>query len=57
MAVFRRSKRSTELLLEHCLTLVCAPPRPTGPTAKDRLDAVLGRELARQLVAALSPTR
>jgi len=49
-----RSTRAAELLLEHCFALVWDPPRVT---AKDRLDAVLGRELARRLVAALSPAR
>jgi hypothetical protein len=54
MNTARRSKRASELLLEHCFGLLCEPPRQT---AKDRLDAVLGRELARRLVVALSPTR
>jgi hypothetical protein len=47
-----RSRRASELLLEHCFALVWEPPRVT---ARDRLDAVLGRELARRLVAALVP--
>jgi hypothetical protein len=43
------SKR-TQLLLEHCLALDDAQ----RPTAAARLEALLGRELARRLVRALS---
>jgi hypothetical protein len=49
-----KSKRASELLLEHCFALLW---EPRTPTAKDRLDEVLGRELARKLVMALSPAR
>ena len=49
-----KSKRATELLLEHCFALLW---EPQTPTAKDRLDEKLGRDLARTLVAALSPAR
>jgi hypothetical protein len=47
-------RRASERLLEHCFALLW---EPGAPTAKDRLDEVLGRELARTLVAALTPAR
>jgi hypothetical protein len=49
-----KSRRASELLLAHCFGVLWEPPRPT---AKDRLDAVLGPELALRLVASLSPVR
>jgi hypothetical protein len=41
--------RGLELLAVHCAAL-----DPEAPTARERLDAVLGCELARKLVFALS---
>jgi hypothetical protein len=49
-----KSKRASELILEHCFALLW---EPQAPTARDRLDEQLGRDLARTLVAALSPAR
>lgn len=46
---------ASELLLAHCRSLESAESR--GPTASLRLEAALGSELARRLVAALSPVR
>lgn len=43
--------RASELLLEHCFALGDGPRRPS---AAARLEALLGRELARRLVRALS---
>jgi hypothetical protein len=43
--------RNVELLLEHCLAFDVVRRRPT---ARARLDAALGTELARRLVLALS---
>lgn len=43
--------RHSDLLLEHCLALDVVRRRPT---ARARLDALLGTELARRLVLALS---
>lgn len=42
-----------ELLLGHCLMLDSQP----RPTALDRLEAVLGRDLTRKLVGELSTPR
>lgn len=42
--------RASALLLEHCLAL---DPERRRPTARARLDALLGSELARRLVLAL----
>jgi hypothetical protein len=41
---------ASQLLLEHCFALDTHAPRPT---AAARLEALLGPELARRLVAAL----
>ncbi len=41
----------SQLLLEHCLALDTLAPRPT---AAARLEALLGPDLARRLVAALT---
>jgi hypothetical protein len=46
------SPKRTQLLLEHCLALGADDVQ--RPTAADRLEALLGRELARRLVRALS---
>jgi len=43
------------LLLEHCFAL--DELDEPGPSAAVRLEALLGRELARRLVFALSPSR
>ena len=43
--------RHSHLLLEHCLALEVVRRRPT---ARARLDALLGNELARRLVLALT---
>jgi hypothetical protein len=51
-AAFRHPKpTATQLLLEHCLALDTDAPRPT---ATARLEALLGPDLARRLVAALT---
>jgi hypothetical protein len=43
------TERGTALLLAHCASL-----DPDAPTARERLDAALGPELARRLVTALA---
>jgi hypothetical protein len=43
------SEHGTDLLALHCASL-----DPSTPTARERLDATLGPELARKLVFALS---
>ena len=43
------STRGLDLLAAHCASL-----DPAVPSARERLDAVLGRDLARMLVFALS---
>jgi hypothetical protein len=48
----RRQRRGQALLLAHCSRL-----DPATPTARKRLDAVLGPALARKLVFALSLRR
>jgi hypothetical protein len=53
-AVSRRKPIASDLLLEHCFALE-ADRRP--PTARDRLEALLGSELSRRLVDALSRAR
>jgi hypothetical protein len=45
---------ASQLLIEHCHSLDTHAPRPT---AAARLEALLGPELARRLVSALSTTR
>lgn len=47
--VQRREGRGHVLLLAHCSSL-----DPATPTARERLDAVLGPALARKLIFALS---
>jgi hypothetical protein len=49
-AVSHRKPTRTQLLLEHCHLL---EPGVCRPTAADRLEALLGPEFARRLVAAL----
>ena len=46
---------ASELLLEHCHALDIDSRR--RPTASDRLEALVGKDLARRLVSALSPAR
>lgn len=46
---------ASELLLEHCLAL--GDGEGARPTAAARLEALLGPELARRLVQALSAAR
>jgi hypothetical protein len=46
---------ASELLLEHCSML--GRDNAGRPTAAARLEALLGRELARRLVLALVPSR
>ena len=54
-AVSRSKPAAAELLLEHCFVL---DSHDGGrPTAAARLEALLGRELARRLVRALAPSR
>ncbi len=54
-AVNHSKPAASELLLAHCRSLECADSR--GPDASIKLEALLGSELARRLVAALSPLR
>ncbi len=54
-AVIHSKPAASELLLAHCHALDSADSR--GPAASVRLEALLGSELARRLVAALSPVR
>jgi hypothetical protein len=51
-AVTQPKPTASELLLEHCFALDGGDGR--RPTAAARLEALLGRELARRLVRALS---
>jgi hypothetical protein len=51
-AVSHLKHRASDLLLEHCLALGGDGTR--RPPAAARLEALLGRELARRLVRALS---
>jgi hypothetical protein len=48
------SAKASDLLLEHCLAL---DPERRRPTARARLEAVLGSELTRRLVLALCTAR
>ena len=54
-AVTHPKPAASELLLEQCFALGGDDGR--RPTAAARLEALLGRELARKLVRALSPSR
>lgn len=49
-ALSRRKAAPSELLIGHCLVL----ESELRPTALDRLEALLGRDLTRRLVSALS---
>lgn len=53
-AVSQPKLRASELLLEHCFVLDGGDGR--RPTAAARLEALLGRELARRLIQALAPS-
>jgi len=53
-AVNQPKPTASELLLEHCFALVHEPVRAP---VRERLDAVLGHDFARRLLAALSPVR
>lgn len=44
-----RTERGIELLVAHCASL-----DPDAPTARERLEAAIGPELARTLVSALA---
>ena len=54
-AVIQSKPAASELLLAHCFALdgACSG----RPAASVRLEALIGSELARRLVAALSPVR
>lgn len=54
-AVTHPKPAASDLLLAHCSALETADAR--RPAVAARLDAILGSELARRLVAALSPSR
>lgn len=59
-AVSRRKPGASDLLLEHCWALDLGSPAEAdaGPTpAVARLEALLGTEMARRLLLALSGTR
>lgn len=53
-AVSHSKPAASELLLEHCFAL---DDHDRRPTAEARLEALLGSELARRLVLALSTAR
>lgn len=54
-AVNRPKPGASELLLEHCFAL--GEDGRRRPSARDRLEALIGSELARRLVVALSTAR
>ena len=54
-AVTHPKPAASDLLLAHCYALETADAR--RPAVAERLDAILGRELAQRLVAALGPRR
>ena len=54
-AVNHPKPAASELLLEHCHALDI--DSRSRPTAKDRLEALVGKDLAGRLVRALSATR
>jgi hypothetical protein len=58
-AVSDRKTGGSDLLLEHCfaLGLDSAEETTRTPTAVDRLEALLGTEMARRLLLALSARR
>lgn len=58
-AVSERKSGASDLLLEHCFALDLDPAADArrSPTAVDRLEALLGAEMARRLLLALSARR
>lgn len=54
-AVSQLKPAASELLLEHCHALDI--DSRSRPTAADRLEALIGKDLARRLVSALSAAR
>lgn len=58
-ALSDRKAGASDLLLEHCfaLELDSAEEATRQPTAVDRLEALLGAEMARRLLLALSARR
>ena len=58
-AVSRRKPFASDLLLEHCFALDLGPheAQRSPATAVARLEALLGAEMARRLLLALSGTR
>ena len=59
-AVSERKAGASDLLLEHCFALDLDPAADDArrsPTAVDRLEALLGTEMARRLLLALSARR
>jgi hypothetical protein len=57
VALSRLKPTASELLLEHCHALELDPDSRRSPTAADRLEALVGKELAVRLVRALSAGR
>lgn len=56
-AVSHRNPGASDLLLGHCFALDQEPAAETDarrPTANDRLEALVGTEMARRLLLALS---
>ena len=53
-AVTQPKRTPSQHLLDHCLAL---SDGDTRPSARDRLEALVGSELARKLVLALSTAR
>jgi hypothetical protein len=53
-SVLTSRREGADLLIAHYSALSLAPP---GPPARDRLDEALGNDMARRLVAALTPRR
>lgn len=59
-AVSHRNPGASDLLLEHCFALDRDPPLDADrrhPTAADRLEALIGSEMARRLLLALCSAR
>ena len=58
-AVNHRKPGASDLLLEHCFALEWGSETDTArrPTAADRLEALIGSEMARRLLLALCSSR
>jgi hypothetical protein len=57
-AVSEHERGASDLLLGHCFALDRQPTAETdAPTAVDRLEALIGTEMARRLLLALSGRR